>query len=195
MKDTTKHANGLDYTDDYHAEFATAVATAAWIEGVAAVPIDEVPLMIAEDPAVLSMLVGALRHARTRQADIDAAMRLAREHLSIKVADPDFPDSLLEMLARAVLALHEQVQHPFKLIEAMGFRVDETEIRIGTRLARENVDLRSALTEALHMLERVRRAAEFLNLPTDPERYKPWKLDYERDTARITELRKLVPDV
>lgn len=59
----------IGYTDAKLAAFATT----KWLDGVAAVPLAEMAIMVAEDPSVMATLIGALRHART------AAPLLARE--------------------------------------------------------------------------------------------------------------------
>jgi hypothetical protein len=45
-----------------------AFATMPWVAMVAAVPTEEIPTMICEDPSVVTTLVGALRHARAETA-------------------------------------------------------------------------------------------------------------------------------
>ncbi len=49
-----------DLTDEQLAAFATP----QWVDSVAAVPLDEMAVMVAEDPSVMTALIGALRHAR-----------------------------------------------------------------------------------------------------------------------------------
>jgi hypothetical protein len=55
----------------------TAFATPTWVDSVASVPIDEVAVMVAEDPSVLTALVGALRHERAELARIRPVFDLA----------------------------------------------------------------------------------------------------------------------
>ena len=62
-----------EFTDKEMADFATPT----WVDGVASTPIDEMAIMVAEDPSVLTTLIGALRHARAEigglQQDLDMA--------------------------------------------------------------------------------------------------------------------------
>lgn len=58
--DPPRGPNGLRKTDEELARFATP----GWVDGIAKVPIAEVATMIAEDPSIVSALIGALRHAR-----------------------------------------------------------------------------------------------------------------------------------
>lgn len=51
-------------------------ATARWVENVGAVPAEEIPAMVCEDPSIVTCLVGALRHAR---AERDAALRMPEQ--------------------------------------------------------------------------------------------------------------------
>jgi hypothetical protein len=53
------------YTDEKLAKFATPT----WIDSVAAVPLDEAAVMIAEDPSVLTTLIGAVRFTRAALAE------------------------------------------------------------------------------------------------------------------------------
>ncbi len=55
------------FTDEELAGFATP----RWVENVAAVPLNEAAAMITEDPSVLTALVGAVRHARARVAELE----------------------------------------------------------------------------------------------------------------------------
>lgn len=54
-----------------------AFATPGWVDGVAAVPLAEVAVMVAEDPSVLTALIGAVRHARAELARITPVFELA----------------------------------------------------------------------------------------------------------------------
>ncbi len=68
--------NGIRENDEQLARFATD----GWVDGVAAVPIAEVSTMVAEDPTVVSALIGALRYARARhQAALELAARISQE--------------------------------------------------------------------------------------------------------------------
>lgn len=49
---------------EFSDEQLAAFATPAWVDGVASVPLDEMAIMVAEDPSVMTTLIGALRHAR-----------------------------------------------------------------------------------------------------------------------------------
>ena len=61
-------------------EEAARFATDAWVKRVADVPLDEVPVMVLEDPSVVSALVGALRHERRRRDDLLATIvRITQE--------------------------------------------------------------------------------------------------------------------
>lgn len=53
-----------------------AFATPGWVANVAAVPPEEMATMVAEDPSIVTALIGALRHARLER---DAARAEVRE--------------------------------------------------------------------------------------------------------------------
>lgn len=65
-------------TDAELAKFATP----CWVDSVATVPLDEAAVMIAEDPSVLTALVGALRHARTERDEWKRLAELRGEEVA-----------------------------------------------------------------------------------------------------------------
>ncbi len=79
-----------EYTDEQLAAFATP----RWVDNVAAVPLNEAAVMIAEDPSVLTALVGAVRHARARVAELERERDEARSKI-------DWWEKHAKMMARA----------------------------------------------------------------------------------------------
>jgi hypothetical protein len=62
----------MNFSDEEMAKFVTGT----WLKQVGDVPIDEVAVMVCEDPSVVTALVGALRHARKER---DEAVEACRE--------------------------------------------------------------------------------------------------------------------
>ncbi len=58
---------------------SAAFCTPGWVDRVAQVPLDEMAVMVAEDPSVITALIGALRHERAELARIRPVFNLACE--------------------------------------------------------------------------------------------------------------------
>ena len=80
----------LHFSDDErdamleHDAKMASYATDRWVESVARVPVEQMALMIAEDPSVMTALIGALRYARwqlsmRRAADLSDFDRMVVE--------------------------------------------------------------------------------------------------------------------
>ncbi len=78
-----------EFTDAQLAAFAKPT----WVNSVAEVPLDEMALMVAEDPSVMTTLIGALRHARQEVA------RLSMEWRCSQIQVEDRGNSYQEMRA------------------------------------------------------------------------------------------------
>lgn len=100
--------------------------------------------------------------------DIEAAVRLARE--TVDAGHPHYTDDV-DVLARAVLALHDLLQLQRFSDEGVSKLMEDTEEEAVT-----NVQLRAALIEALDIAEG----------------YGLRERDAHRDSIRLIELRKLV---
>lgn len=70
-------------TDEQCAKFVTE----NWLNAVAAVPVDEVSLMVCEDPSTFTVLVGAVRHERTRRDELERQLATLRDERDRAMAD------------------------------------------------------------------------------------------------------------
>lgn len=86
-------------TDKQLAAFATPI----WVDAVAATPLDEVAIMVAEDPSVLTALIGALRDARA----MSERQNLHITHLVMAHRGHDWHDEVIKTRAATAASAHQ----------------------------------------------------------------------------------------